>query len=100
MVKRLAVSGKTVGRKFFELYGDVAFFNRQSRIALRHNGVIDPESIEEYFGYRGFQALAKVLDKNDPRWVIEELRKAKLRGRGGGGFPTGRQVGHGSRRPG
>ena len=70
---RLEVPGKTVGRKFFELYGDVAFFNRQSRVALRHNGVIDPESIEEYFHYRGFQALAKVLEKNDPQWVIDEV---------------------------
>ena len=67
LVERLKVPGKTVGRKFFELYGDVAFFNRQSRIALRHNGVIDPESIEEYFHYRGFQALAKVLEKGDPQ---------------------------------
>ena len=72
-VERLEVPGKTVGRKFFELYGDVAFFNRQSRVALRHNGVIDPESIEEYFHYRGFQALAKVLEKNDPQWVIDEI---------------------------
>ena len=89
VVDRLKVPGKTVGRKFFELYGDVAFFNRQSRVALRHNGVIDPDSIEEYFHYRGFQAIAKVLDKGDPKWVIAEMKKSKLRGRGGGGFPTG-----------
>lgn len=90
-VKRLEVSGKTVGRKFLELYGDVAFFNRQSRIALRHNGVIDPDSIEEYFHYRGFQALATVLDKNNPQWVIAEITNSKLRGRGGGGFLTGQK---------
>ena len=90
-VERLEVPGKTVGRKFLELYGDVAFFNRQSRVALRHNGVIDPESIEEYFHYRGFQALATVLEKNDPRWVIEEISRSKLRGRGGGGYPTGQK---------
>jgi NADH:ubiquinone oxidoreductase subunit F (NADH-binding)/(2Fe-2S) ferredoxin len=90
-VKRLEVPGKTVGRKFLELYGDVAFFNRQSRIALRHNGVIDPDSIEEYFHYRGFQALAKVLEKNDPQWVIQEISNSKLRGRGGGGYPTGQK---------
>ncbi|MGO8689237.1 MAG: NADH-ubiquinone oxidoreductase-F iron-sulfur binding region domain-containing protein [Thermoguttaceae bacterium] len=89
VVERLKVPGKTIGRKFLELYGDVAFFNRQSRIALRHNGVLDPESIEEYFHYRGFQALAKVLDKGSPKWVIEEIGRSKLRGRGGGGFPTG-----------
>jgi len=90
-VAHLKVSGKTVGRKFLELYGDVAFFNRQSRVALRHNGVIDPDSIEEYFHYSGFQALAKVLEKNDPRWVVEEITKSNLRGRGGGGFPTGQK---------
>jgi NADH:ubiquinone oxidoreductase subunit F (NADH-binding)/(2Fe-2S) ferredoxin/NAD-dependent dihydropyrimidine dehydrogenase PreA subunit len=91
VVTRLQVSGKTIGRKFFEMYGDVAFFNRQSRIALRHNGVLDPESIEEYFHYRGFQALAKVLEKGDPKWVIDEVTRSKLRGRGGGGFPTGQK---------
>jgi len=90
-VKRLEVPGKTVGRKFLELYGDVAFFNRQSRIALRHSGVIDPDSIEEYFHYRGFQALANVLQKNDPQWVIQEISNSKLRGRGGGGYPTGQK---------
>jgi NADH:ubiquinone oxidoreductase subunit F (NADH-binding)/(2Fe-2S) ferredoxin len=95
-VVRLEVPGKTVGRKFLELYGDVAFFNRQTRVALRHNGVIDPDSIEEYFHYSGFQALAKVLEKNDPTWVIDEISKSKLRGRGGGGYPTGQKwkMGH------
>ena len=86
-----ACSGKTVSQQLFDLYGDVAFFNRQNRIALRHNGVIDPESIEEYFHYRGFEALAKVLAKGDPQWVIEEITRSKLRGRGGGGFPTGQK---------
>lgn len=90
-VERLTVPGKTIGRKFLELYGDVAFFNRQSRIALRHNGVLDPESVEEYFSYRGFQALATVLSKGDPKWVIDEITLSKLRGRGGGGFPTGQK---------
>jgi NADH:ubiquinone oxidoreductase subunit F (NADH-binding)/(2Fe-2S) ferredoxin len=91
VVDRLKVPGKTVGRKFFEIYGDVAFFNRQSRVVLRHNGVIDPTSIEEYFHYRGFQALATVLGRGDPQWVISEVTAAKLRGRGGGGYPTGRK---------
>jgi len=91
IVERLRVHGKTIGRKFFELYGDVAFFNRQTRVALRHNGVVDPESIEEYFHYRGFQALAVVLDRNDRRWVVDEISRSKLRGRGGGGYPTGKK---------
>lgn len=90
-VNRLVVPGKTVGRKFLELYGDVAFFNRQSRVALRHNGVIDPESIEEYFHYNGFKALATVLEKNNPTWLIDTISQSKLRGRGGGGYPTGKK---------
>jgi NADH:ubiquinone oxidoreductase subunit F (NADH-binding)/(2Fe-2S) ferredoxin/NAD-dependent dihydropyrimidine dehydrogenase PreA subunit len=91
IVERLQLREAPVSREFFELYGDVAFFNRQSRVALRHNGVIDPTNIEEYFHYRGFAALAKVLEKSDPKWVIDEVTLAKLRGRGGGGFPTGQK---------
>ena len=91
VVERLRVHGKTIGRKFFEIYGDVAFFNRQTRIALRHNGVVDPDSIEEFFHYRGFQALATVLDRGDPKWVIDEVSSSNLRGRGGGGYPTGKK---------
>ncbi len=97
VVERLQVGGKTIGRKFFEIYGDVAFFNRQTRVVLRHNGVVDPGSITEYFHYRGFQALAKVLEKGDPNWVIAEVKQSKLRGRGGGGFPTGEKWAMGAR---
>lgn len=89
VVERLRVRGKTIGRKFFELYGDVAFFNRQTRVALRHNGIVDPSSITEYFHFRGFQALSQVLDQGDRKWVIDQIRASRLRGRGGGGFPTG-----------
>ncbi len=90
-VERLAVPGKTVGRKFLELYGDVAFFNRQTRVALRHNGVLDPTSIEEYFHYRGFEALATVLERDNPSWVIDQITRSRLRGRGGAGYPTGKK---------
>ena len=86
----LEVPGKTVGRKFLELYGDVAFFNRQSRIALRHSGVIDPESIEEYFHYRGFQALAKVLETGDPQWVIQEITRRISAAAAAAAFPRAR----------
>jgi NADH:ubiquinone oxidoreductase subunit F (NADH-binding)/(2Fe-2S) ferredoxin/NAD-dependent dihydropyrimidine dehydrogenase PreA subunit len=91
VVQRLRVREDPVSQEFFEIYGDVAFFNRQSRVALRHNGVIDPASIEEYLHYHGFEALAQVLQRGDPQWVIEELTRSKLRGRGGGGFPTGQK---------
>jgi NADH:ubiquinone oxidoreductase subunit F (NADH-binding)/(2Fe-2S) ferredoxin/NAD-dependent dihydropyrimidine dehydrogenase PreA subunit len=89
VVERLRVKEEPIALEFLERYGDVAFFNRQSRIALRNAGVVDPESLEEYLGFDGFKALAEVLGRRDPEWVISELTKARLRGRGGGGFLTG-----------
>jgi NADH:ubiquinone oxidoreductase subunit F (NADH-binding)/(2Fe-2S) ferredoxin/NAD-dependent dihydropyrimidine dehydrogenase PreA subunit len=89
IVERLKVEELSLSQRFFNLYGDVAFFNRQSRIALRNSGIIDPENMDEYIQYNGFESLAKVLEKNDPAWVIQEISDSRLRGRGGGGFPTG-----------
>jgi NADH:ubiquinone oxidoreductase subunit F (NADH-binding)/Pyruvate/2-oxoacid:ferredoxin oxidoreductase delta subunit len=62
---------------------------KQIRIALRNCGFIDPENIEDYIGRDGYQALAKCLTKLTPGQVIDEIKKSGLRGRGGGGFPTG-----------
>jgi len=81
----------SVSQKFTELYGDVSFFTSQNRIAMRNSGVLDPESLEEYIALDGFKALATVLSKGDPEWVINEVLKARLRGRGGGGFLTGQK---------
>ena len=78
-----------ITEQFFKLYGDVAFFNKQTRLTLRNSGLIDPESLSDYVMNKGYEALAKVLDKNDPNHVIEEITRSGLRGRGGGGFPTG-----------
>lgn len=78
-----------ITQKFFEVYGDIPFYCAQSRVALRNAGLIDPHSLNEYIKFLGFSSLAKVLEKNDPEWVIDEVKKAKLRGRGGAGFPTG-----------
>ncbi len=77
--------------RFFSLYGDVAFFNKQTRLTLRNSGIIDPESLADYIANDGFEALAMVLSKNDPQYVIEEISRSGLRGRGGGGYPTGRK---------
>ncbi len=74
---------------YFKIYGDVKFFNKQSRITLRNCGIIDPESINDYIHAQGFEALARVLFKGNSSWVIDEISNAGLRGRGGGGFPTG-----------
>ena len=67
------------------------FYRKQLRVALRNCGVIDPENIEEYIATDGYQALAKVLTSMTPDDVIDELIKSGLRGRGGGGFPTGKK---------
>lgn len=89
-----------VGSGFLNLYGDVPFFNRQTRLALRNSGVIDPENIDEYIQYGGFEALASVLDRNDPQWIVDEISKSKLRGRGGGGYPTGTKWSNAARQTG
>ncbi|QHQ60417.1 NADH-quinone oxidoreductase subunit NuoF [Anaerocolumna sedimenticola] len=65
------------------------FYKKQHRIALRNCGVINPENIEEYIGTGGYEALGKVLTEYTPDQVIQTLLDSGLRGRGGGGFPTG-----------
>jgi NADH:ubiquinone oxidoreductase subunit F (NADH-binding)/(2Fe-2S) ferredoxin len=89
IVKDLQVAARPLSQRFFDLYGDVPFFNRQSRIALRNSGLINPEDINEYIMCDGFRAIALALDKGDPTWVIKQVTESKLRGRGGGGYPTG-----------
>lgn len=69
--------------------GDTDFYKKQHRVALRNCGVINPENIEEYIGTDGYAALGKVLTEMTPDDVIQTLLDSGLRGRGGGGFPTG-----------
>ena len=71
--------------------GDTGFYKKQMRIALRNCGVINPESIDEYIGTDGYLALEKVLTEMKPQDVIDTILASGLRGRGGGGFPTGRK---------
>jgi NADH-quinone oxidoreductase subunit F len=68
---------------------DIPFFANQTLIALKNRGLIDPEKIEEYIARGGYEALAKVLTTMEPDAVIKEIKDSGLRGRGGGGFPTG-----------
>ena len=75
--------------RFSPVFGDVLFFGKQMRVTLRNCGVIDPESLDEYLVVRGYQAAVKVLTEMQPRDVINAVTKSGLRGRGGGGFPTG-----------
>ncbi|HOJ10456.1 MAG TPA: NAD(P)H-dependent oxidoreductase subunit E, partial [Clostridiales bacterium] len=67
----------------------VDFFKKQLRVALRNCGVINPENIDEYIAHDGYRALAKALIEMKPQEVIDTIKKSGLRGRGGGGFPTG-----------
>ena len=67
---------------------DEEFLNRQTRIALRHCGLIDPTSLEDYTNADGYKALRKVLTEMTPEQVIEEIKISGLAGRGGAGFPT------------
>ena len=70
---------------------DTNFYKAQKRVALRNCGVIDPESIDEYIAMDGYQALGKCLTEYTPEQVIQIVSDSGLRGRGGGGFPTGRK---------
>lgn len=68
---------------------EVPFYKKQIKIATRNCGIIDPENIEEYIARGGYLALQKVLSSMSPEAVIEDVIKSGLKGRGGGGFPTG-----------
>ncbi|MDD6467186.1 MAG: NADH-quinone oxidoreductase subunit NuoF [Erysipelotrichaceae bacterium] len=70
---------------------EIKFYAKQKRIALRNCGVINPEDIYEYIAKDGYQGLGKALTEMTPQQVIDEIMKSGLRGRGGGGFPTGRK---------
>ncbi|KJJ84831.1 NADH:ubiquinone oxidoreductase, NADH-binding (51 kD) subunit [Candidatus Omnitrophus magneticus] len=88
-VARLEINDDHLFNRFFRIFGDVDFFGKQMRIALRNCGISDPESIDDYLALRGYEALAKVLTNMTPEEVVEEVKLSGLRGRGGAGFPTG-----------
>ena len=68
---------------------NIGFYKKQKRVALRNCGVIDPERIEEYIAFDGYKALGICLTEYTPQQVIDIIKESGLRGRGGGGFPTG-----------
>lgn len=98
IVKEHLVNGNVVKRLLYQetvkddeicSLADTPFYGKQRRVALRNCGAIDPEDIEEYIALDGYKALYKVLAEMTPQEVINEVTKSGLRGRGGGGFPTG-----------
>lgn len=90
LIERLLYVDRTSGERIGHV-ADIPFFAKQTRVAFRNNGVIDPASIDDYVVQDGYAALAKALGGMSPESVIEEIKSSGLRGRGGAGFPTGRK---------
>lgn len=88
IVTRL-VYKETITEEGIKSLNETDFYKKQHRIALRNCGVINPECIDEYIGTNGYEALGKVLTEYTPDQVIQTILDSGLRGRGGGGFPTG-----------
>lgn len=88
IVKRLLYQ-ETVDGDNIKSLNETPFYAKQQRTALRNCGVINPECIDEYIAMDGYKALEKVLTQMTPEQVIDEIKASGLRGRGGGGFPTG-----------
>ncbi|MGD9139459.1 MAG: NADH-ubiquinone oxidoreductase-F iron-sulfur binding region domain-containing protein [Desulfobacterales bacterium] len=88
LVKSLIYKDPTSKKKItFE--EDIPFYKLQQRVIFGGNGLIDPTSIQDYIAVGGYEALAKALFDVKPKQIIDEVKKSGLRGRGGGGFPTG-----------
>ncbi len=80
-------TGKKVDK--LEYNTDVPFFTRQKKLVLENAGLVDPDSFVDYIGYDGYEAMIKAYTEMSPQDVIDEVIKSGLRGRGGGGYPTG-----------
>jgi NADH-quinone oxidoreductase subunit F len=112
IVEKTVLKGELIERLLFEnpvarekivKEDDIPFYKGQRRLVFGENGYIDPKSIDDYIARGGYAALAKVLSAMSPEQVIDEIEKSGLRGRGGGGYPTGRKwrscrKAHGERR--
>ena len=89
VVERLLFEEPSLNHKKVEKHDDMSFYKKQSRVALRNCGHINPENLSEYIGCNGYIALGKCISELSPTEVIEEIKASGLRGRGGAGFPTG-----------
>jgi len=90
VIERLLYTDPVSGQKV-STEAEIPFYRAQDRVLLGQNRLIDPTSIDDYMSIGGYSALAKVLAGLSPEQVIEEVKASGLRGRGGGGFPTGRK---------
>lgn len=90
VVERLLYTDPVTGERIVYEY-EIPFYKYQNRIVFGNNVMIDPENIEDYIALGGYSALAKALFQMTPEEVLEEVKRASLRGRGGGGFPAGRK---------
>lgn len=88
VVERL-IYNETITDDGIKSLNETDFYKKQKRVALRNCGVINPECIDEYIAYDGYAALGKALTEMTPDEVIDVIKESELRGRGGGGFPTG-----------
>jgi NADP-reducing hydrogenase subunit HndC len=91
IVRRLVAGGESTSEGKSHSASEIDFFKRQTRIALRNCGIINPEDIEEYIAYDGYKALGTVLTEMKPTEVIDVVKKSGLKGRGGAGFLTGQK---------
>jgi len=90
IIERLLYADPVMGKKV-TYESDVPFYKKQTRTIFGANGEIDPTNIEDYIALGGYSALSKALFQMSPEEVVEEVKRSGLRGRGGGGFPTGRK---------
>jgi len=88
VIDRLLYTDPNTGKKITH-ESEVPFYQKQKRLVFGNNGLIDPTRIDDYIAVGGYAALGKALSGMTPEGVIDEVKKAGLRGRGGGGFPTG-----------
>ncbi len=87
-IEDLLYRDPVAGKTYFNM-NEIPFFKHQQRTLFGMNQQIDPIRIYDYLAHEGYTALEKVLSKESPDWVVEEVKLSRLRGRGGGGFPTG-----------